>query len=128
MDLNKVDLIGRLTGDPVILNAEERYLIAKMGLATNRRVNHTSTKSKQHVDYHSVVMFGGLAKVAQKYLKKGDRLFINGQLQTKYWNKKEGIRQTKVDIITNNLIMLGGSKKKENSTTNNEAVEEVIVD
>lgn len=125
-DLNKVELIGRLTADPAIREARKGFTCASLRMATNRSVKDASGKASQQAEYHSVVMFGRLAQVAGKYLQKGDRLFVSGCLRTNVWAAKDGSRNGKTEIVADNLILLGGKSKSEAHSTNDEVVVEEI--
>jgi len=126
MDLNKIELIGCLTADPDIVNADGAYPRASLCVATNRDARDASGKTRQCTDYHAVVMFDRLAKVAEKYLKKGDRLFVDGYIQTNAWVSQDGSRKSKTEIIAKNLIMLGSKPKSEKSSRNDEVVVDEI--
>jgi len=125
-DLNKVELIGRLTADPAIRNAEKGYACASLNMATNRSATDASGKAGQQAEYHAGVMFGRLAKIAEKYLKKGDRLYVSGRLRTNAWTAKDGSRKAKTEIVADNLIMLGGKSTDDRGGRNDEVVVEEI--
>ena len=113
MDLNKIELIGRLTADPDARGSEKAVKCVTLRMATNRDARDASGKAHQQAEYHSVVMFGKLAKAAKKYLKQGDRLFVSGRIQTNVWVSKGGPRKSKAEIIAETLIMLGSKPKSE---------------
>jgi single-strand DNA-binding protein len=125
-DLNKVELIGRLTADPAIRDAKKGFTCASLRMATNRSVKDASGKASQQTEYHSVLMFGRLAKVAEKYLRKGDRLYVAGRIRTNAWAAKDGSRKGKSEIVTENLIMLGGKPKDDRGGRSDDVVVEEI--
>ena len=129
MDLNKIELIGRLTADPDVRGSEKAVKCISLRLATNRDARNASGKVHQTTEFHSVIMFGRLAKVAKTYLKQGDRLFVSGRIQTNAWVSQDGSRKSTIQIVAENLIMLGGKPKSEESSSNDEVVvEEIDVD
>ena len=120
MDLNKIELMGHLTADPDIRGSEKAVACAKLRMATNGRA---SGKDSERTEYHSVVMFGRLATTAQRYLRKGDRLYIDGRIRTNAWVAKDGTRRRNTEIVARNIIMLGGKLKNDDV-----AVEEIDTD
>lgn len=128
-DLNKVELIGRLTADPAVRNGSKGSACASLRVATNRSVKDASGKASQRTEYHSVVMFGRLAGVAEKYLKKGDRLYVSGRLRANAWAAKDGSKRVRTEVVADNLIMLGGARKREaDSSTDDVVVDEIETD
>lgn len=129
MDLNKIELIGRLTADPDVRGSEKAVKCVSLRLATNRDARNASGKVHQTTEFHYVIMFGRLAKVAKTYLRQGDRLFVSGRIQTNAWVSQDGSRKSTIQIVAENLIMLGGKSKSEKSSTNDDVVvEEIDVD
>lgn len=122
MDLNKIELIGRLTANPDTRGSEKAVKCVSLRIATNRDALDPSGKIHQQTEFHSVVMFGKLATVAEKYLKQGDRLYVDGRIQTNAWKSKDGSRESKTEIIAKNLIMLGGNPKIEKDSRNDDVV------
>ena len=124
MDLNKIQLIGRLTADPDVRVAEGRTPRAVVRFATNRVWKDAkSGQTHREVEFHALVMFGKLALVAQKHLKRADRLYVQGRVQTVQLTGKNGRRTSRVEVIAENIIMLGGAKAKEG---NDSVVQEEI--
>ncbi len=108
MNLNKVTLIGNLTGDPRSNDLPSGQTVTTFGVATNHRWRDYRTKeTREAVEFHHVVAWRKLGEVVSKYLKKGDRVFLEGRLQTRSWNDKTGSRKSRTEIVADNLIMLG---------------------
>lgn len=126
MDLNKIELIGRLTADPDVRGSEKAVKCVSVRMATNRDARDASGKVRQQTEFHSVVMFGKLAEVAKKYLKQGDRLFVSGRIRTNAWVSKDGSRKSKIVIVAENLIMLGGTPKSKEGSRNDDVILEEI--
>ena len=107
MDLNKVMIIGRLTRDPELRTIPSGASVCQMGLATNYVYNNQTTGQKvEQVEYHNVVLWRKLGEIAAQYLKKGRRVYIEGRLQTRSWDGKDGQKRSRTEIIADNMIML----------------------
>lgn len=111
MDLNKVMIIGRLTRDPELRTTPNGASVCQLGLATNYVYTNQQTGQKvEQVEYHSVVMWRKLAEIANQYLKKGQRVYIEGRLTTRSWDAQDGTKRSKTEIVADNMIMLDGGK------------------
>lgn len=106
MDLNKVMLIGHLTRDPEIRNIPSGETVANFGLATNRVWNDREGQRQQAVEYHNIVAWRKLADICGQYLKKGNKVYIEGRVQTRQWEGQDGIKRYRTEIIARDLIML----------------------
>lgn len=111
MNLNKVALIGNLTAAPVAKTIASGLELSRFTVATNY-LSKSKTGNKKVADFHSIVAWGGLAKVANQYLKKGSKVYLEGRLHTDSWEDKAKLKHYKTEIIAGELIMLD-SKKKE---------------
>lgn len=108
MDLNKVMLIGRLTRDPEIRTTPNGAKVAAFGLATGFAWTDQSGQKKEQTEFHNVVLWRGLAGVAEQYLKKGSQVYIEGRLQTRSWDDKtSGQKKYRTEIVADSMIMLG---------------------
>ena len=104
MNLNKVYIIGRLAADPEIRSTASGQSVATLRIATNRVWNNRQTNQKQEqVEFHSVVAWGRLAEIAQKYLVKGQLAFFEGRLQTRSWQGADGVKRYRTEIVAENL-------------------------
>ncbi len=111
MNLNKASLIGNLTGDPRVTKLPSGQSVASFGVATNHQWRDYRTKQlKKAAEFHTVVAWGRIADVAAKYLKKGNRVFAEGRMQTRSWQDKNGMKRSRTEIVAEQLIMLGGNK------------------
>ncbi len=111
--VNKVILIGNLGKDPEMQFLEGNIPVAKFPLATTEAFKDKTGKALTHTEWHSVVLWRGLAELAQKYLHKGSLVYIEGKLKTRYWEDREHNKKSQTEIIADNLIML--DKKGESS-------------
>lgn len=111
--LNKVQLIGNLGKDPEVRNTQDGRAIVNFSLATTESWRDKSTgERKEKTEWHTIVIFNeGLAKVAEKYLKKGSSVYVEGQLQTRKWVDKNGDDRYSTEVVLQNfrgeLVMLG---------------------
>lgn len=113
MDLNKVSLIGNLTSDPVKRSLPSGQSLTSFTVATNYNWRDVSTKEKKtRADFHKVVAWGKLADIINSYLKKGSKIFVEGRLQNRTWEDKDGKKRYFTEVVASDLIMLGGSSKK----------------
>ena len=113
--VNKVILIGNLGKDPEIRRLESGVIVASFTLATSETYTDKSTcERKEITDWHDIVMWRGLAEVAEKYLKKGMKIYLEGKLKKKSWQDKEGNVRYSTEIIADEMTIL--SAKNENTT------------
>lgn len=104
--VNKVMLIGNLGKDPEIQFLDGNIGVTKFSLATTETYKDRSGKLISHTEWHTVVLWRGLAELAQKYLKRGSLVYIEGRLKTRSWEDKEGNKKFATEIVGDNLIML----------------------
>jgi len=105
--VNKVILVGRLGKDPEVRHLENGTPVASFSIATSESYkDRNSGERVEKTEWHNVVLWRGLAEVAEKYLHKGDQVYIEGKLQTRSW-EKEGVTRYSTDIVGNNMTMLG---------------------
>jgi single-strand DNA-binding protein len=99
-------LIGNLGKDPDIQFLEGSICVAKFSLATTETYKDRSGKLISQTEWHTIVLWRGLAELAQKYLHKGSLVYIEGRLKTRSWEDKEGNKKFATEIVGDNLIML----------------------
>jgi len=102
MNLNKVFLIGNLTRDPETRSLPSGQPVASFGLATNRIFNRDGKRESQ-AEFHNIVAFGRLAEIASQYLTKGKMAYIEGRLQTRTWQDKEGNKRNRTEVIAERM-------------------------
>src|SRR5689334_18641838 len=113
--VNRVMLIGNLGKDPDVQFLEGNIGVAKFPLATTETFKDRSGKLVSQTEWHTVVLWRGLAELAQKYLHKGSLVYIEGRLRTRSWEDKEGNRKFATEVVGDNLIML--DKRTDGSTS-----------
>lgn len=105
--VNKVILVGRLGKEPEVRNLENGAIVANFTMATSESYKDKTTGDKKETtEWHNIVLWRGLAEISQKYLHKGDLVYIEGKLRTRSW-EKEGVTRYTTEIIADNMTMLG---------------------
>lgn len=104
--VNKVMLIGNLGKDPDIQYLEGNIPVSKFPLATTETYKDKNGKLISQTEWHNIVLWRGLAELAQKYLHKSSLVYIEGRLKTRYWEDREHNKRVATEIIADNLIML----------------------
>jgi single-strand DNA-binding protein len=106
--VNKVILIGNLGRDPEVRYSPNGQAVANVTLATSESWKDKNTGDKQEkTEWHRVVFWGKLAEIAGEYLKKGSQIYIEGRLQTRKWQDKDGNERYTTEIVANEMQMLG---------------------
>jgi single-strand DNA-binding protein len=104
--VNKVILIGRLGKDPEVRNLDNGAVVANFSIATSESYKDRTTGEKKEItEWHNIVLWRGLAEIAQKYLRKGDMVYIEGKLRTRSW-EKEGVTRYTTEVVADNMTML----------------------
>lgn len=118
--VNKVILIGNLGKDPEVRHLESGAVVANFPIATSETYKDRKTGEKiTQTEWHNIVIWRGLAEVAEKYLKKGNSVYIEGKLRTRSWDDKEGNKRYTTEVVADNMTMLGGKPDSNNSSDNN---------
>jgi single-strand DNA-binding protein len=115
MSVNKVTLLGHVGKDPEVKTLESGVKVANFSLATTERGYklQNGTEVPERTEWHNIVVWKGLAEVAEKYIKKGSRLYLEGKITTRSWDK-DGIKHYRTEILVDNLQML--DKKPETTS------------
>ncbi len=107
--INKVILIGRLGRDPEVRYTPSGDAVANFSIATSENWKDKNTGEKREkTEWHKLVAFRRLAEIVAEYLSKGSLIYIEGKLQTREWDDKEGIKRYTTEIVVNQMQMLGG--------------------
>ncbi|KQS33128.1 single-stranded DNA-binding protein [Dyadobacter sp. Leaf189] len=106
--VNKVILIGNLGSDPEVRYLESGSAVAKFNIATTESYTNKNGERVDNTEWHRIELWEGLAKVAEKYLKKGNQVYIEGRIRTDSWTDKEGQQRTGVTIRASSMTLLGG--------------------
>lgn len=115
--VNRVVLIGNLGKDPDLQHLEGNIAVAKFPLATTETYKDRNGTLISQTEWHTVVLWRGLADLAQKYLHKGSLIYLEGRIRTRSWEDKDKNKRFITEIIGDNLVML--DKRKEQAENNN---------
>jgi single-strand DNA-binding protein len=108
MSVNKVILVGRLGRDPETRFTSGGQAVANFSVATDESYKDRNGERQKRTEWHKIVVWGKQAEIAQQYLKKGSLVFIEGRIQSREWQDKEGQKRTSFEIVATNFRMLGG--------------------
>jgi single-strand DNA-binding protein len=108
MSVNKVILVGRLGRDPETRYTSGGQAVANFSVATDETYKDRNGERQKRTEWHKIVVWAKQAEIAQQYLKKGSLVFIEGRIQSREWQDKEGQKRTSFEIVATNFRMLGG--------------------
>ncbi len=115
--INKVIIVGNLGKDPEVRHFEGGSSVASFPVATSESYTDKKTNERKTVtEWHNISLWGGLAGVAEKYLKKGNQVYIEGSLRTRKWQDKDGNDRYTTDIVGRTMKMLGGKDSGNSSS------------
>ncbi len=103
MNLNKVFILGRLTSDPQLRTTPSGQAVASFGVATNRNWTDKSGAKQEQAEFHNIVVWGRQAEIASQFLMKGGLILVEGRMQTRSWQNKEGQNMKTTEIIAERL-------------------------
>ena len=108
MSVNKVILIGNVGRDPEVRYLDNGVAVATLTLATSERgyTLQNGTQVPERTEWHNIVLWRGLAEVAEKYVHKGDKLYIEGKIRTRSYDDQNGVKRYVVEIFADNMEML----------------------
>jgi len=109
--VNKVILLGNIGKDPEVRETKAGNIV-NLTMATSEKYTDKSGQKQENTEWHNLVVFGKLADVVAKYVKKGDKLYVEGSITTRKWEDKEGNTRYTTEVKVRDLTMLGGADKK----------------
>lgn len=104
--LNRAQLVGNLTRDPEMRYTPNGQAVSSFGVATNRRWKDKEGNNQEQTEFHNIVAWGKLAEISNQYLKKGNKVYVEGRLQTHTWDGQDGSKKNRTEIIAENMIFL----------------------
>ncbi|MDG1332269.1 MAG: single-stranded DNA-binding protein [Crocinitomicaceae bacterium] len=105
--VNKVILIGNLGKDPEVRHLENGAVVANFPIATSETfTDRTTGQKRENTDWHNIVLWRGLAEIAEKYLKKGQKIYVEGKLKTRSWQDKDGNTRYTTEVVGDEMTML----------------------
>jgi single-strand DNA-binding protein len=108
MSVNRAILVGRLGRDPETRYTSGGQAVCNFTLATDETYKDRDGERQKRTEWHRIVVWGKQAEIAQQYLHKGSLIFVEGRIQTRQWDDREGQKRTTVEIVASNFRMLGG--------------------
>ncbi len=111
--VNKVILVGRLGQDPEVRYTQGGTAVANLRIATDETWKDQSGERQQRTEWHTVVAWRRLAEICGQYLSKGRLVYIEGKLQTRSWQDREGNKRYSTEVQADNMVMLGGGRSEE---------------
>jgi single-strand DNA-binding protein len=115
--INKVILVGNLGKDPEVRHLEGGAVVAKFPLATSETYKTKDGQRAEQTEWHNVVMWRGLAESAEKFLKKGSLVYIEGKIRTRTWDDKDGNKRYATEIVADTMTMLGARRSDDGHGT-----------
>ena len=116
--VNKVILVGNLGKDPEVRYLDSGVAVANFSLATTENYKNKQGEKVSQTEWHNIVLWRGLAEVAEKWLKKGSSVYIEGKIRTNKWEDKEGNTRYNTEILADNMTMLGNRTNSDVSDKN----------
>lgn len=112
--MNKVILIGNVGTEPEVRYYDQDMCVAQIRLATSEKgyTLQNGTQVPDRTDWHSILLYRGLAKVVEKYVHKGDKLYIEGRIRNRQWDDKKGVRHYSYEIMADNMELLSPKKQE----------------
>ena len=113
MSVNKVILVGHVGADPEVRYLEKGVCVARLRLATTER-GYTATNGTEvpdRTEWHSIVLWRGLAEIAEKYVRTGSQIFVEGKLRTSQWQDQAGVTHQRTEIVADSMELLGARRE-----------------
>ena len=129
--LNKVMVIGHLGKDPEMRYTPSGRPVTTFSVAVSRSWNTADGERRSETEWFNIVSWGNLAEICKQYLHKGQQVYIEGRLQTRRWEDKEGQKHTNVEVVANEMMMLGDRKdynKESQETKQDEETSDPVAD
>jgi single-strand DNA-binding protein len=118
--VNKVILVGNVGKDPEVRSLEGGVKVAKFSLATSESYKKPDGTKVDSTEWHNIVLWRGLAEVAERFVRKGSQVYIEGKIRSRSWDDKEGIKRYATDIIGDNMTLLGRKPEDSNAVGSQE--------
>jgi single-strand DNA-binding protein len=109
--VNKVILLGNVGKDPEIRSTPGGTMVANFSLATSDRFQDQQGNWQDRTEWHNLVAFKRTAEIIRDYVKKGSKLYVEGKIQTRTWDDKDGVKHYKTEILVNDLSLLSGREE-----------------
>jgi single-strand DNA-binding protein len=123
--LNKVMIIGHLGRDPEMRYTPSGRPVTTFTVAVSRSWNTADGERRTETEWFNIVAWGNLAEICKQYLYKGQQIYIDGRLQTRRWEDKEGQKHTSVEVVANEMMMLGDRRDNSSQSQESEGADDV---
>ena len=120
MGINKVILVGNVGKDPEVKHLDKGVSVAHFSLATSETYRNKENQKITNTEWHNIVVWRGLAEVAEKYVKKGTPLYIEGKIRTRSWDDKDGNKRYTTEIVADTMQLLGQRQGGDDHSAANE--------
>ena len=110
---HKVIIVGNLGRDPEMRYTPDGQPVTTFGVATNRRWTNKEGEQQEAAEFHNFVAWGKLAEICSQLLKKGRRVYVEGRLQTRSWEGKDGVNRQRTEIVVGDMIVLDSRREKD---------------
>ncbi|MHB8830230.1 MAG: single-stranded DNA-binding protein [Syntrophales bacterium] len=114
--INKAILVGRLGKDPEVRYTPDGMMVTNFTMATDEQWKDKNGDKAQKTEWHKIVTFGKLAEICGKYLIKGKLVFVEGRIQTRSWEDKDGVKRYTTEIVASNMQMLDSKGQRDSDT------------
>lgn len=128
MGVNKVILIGNVGKDPDVRHLDSGVTVASFPLATSETYRNKENEKVTNTEWHNIVIWRGLAEVVEKYVKKGDPLYLEGKIRTRSYDDKDGNKKYITEIVVDNMQMLGSKQSNTNDSSPEEKQPETDIE
>lgn len=120
--INKVILVGNVGVDPEVRALETGTKMARLRVATTERIyNSASGERREHTEWHTVMLWGGRADFAEKYIRKGSQVYVEGRIRSHEWTEEAtGIKRYAIEILADEIRLLGGGQRRSESSSSGE--------
>lgn len=115
--INKVILVGNLGKDPEVRTLENGAKVANFSLATSETYKNKEGQRVTTTEWHNIVLWRGLADIAERFLRKGNQVYIEGKIKSRTWDDKDGNKRYITEILGDNLTMLGSKRDSDDSAS-----------
>lgn len=116
MSVNKVILVGNVGKDVETTHLDGGSQVSKFSLATSENYTSKSGEKVTNTEWHNIVVWNKLSEICEKYIKKGQQVYLEGSIKTRSWDDKDGIKRYTTEIIASTIQMLGGKKDQTDDT------------
>ncbi len=128
MGVNKVILVGNVGKDPDVRHLDSGVTVASFSLATSETYRNKENQKVTNTEWHNIVVWRGLAEVVEKYVKKGDPLYLEGKIRNRSYDDKDGNKKYITEIIADNMQMLGSKQSNDNDSSTEEKQPETDIE